>query len=155
VSVSRRTDRVLAEYAGDASSVRWVTTQHLRESGLPDQDAFERAWSNLDAALRSAHIQTETVDGVPILWLDTDFPSKASLILAPSLREVVGPYVGWPVLAVTPDRDFVYLWTAANRDLIPRLGRVVAREYASASHPLTTEVFEIGDTVEAIGVFPT
>jgi hypothetical protein len=154
-SVSRRTDRVLADYAGDASWIRWVTPRNLHAVGLSEEDAFARAWSNLDVALRGARIQTETVDGVAIVWLDTNFPSKASLILAPGLRDVVGPYVGWPVLAVAPDRAFVYLWAADHRALVPRLGHVVVREYRNASHPLTTEVFEIGDAVEAIGAFPS
>ena len=97
----------------------------------------------------------ETIDGAAVMWLEADFPSKASLILAPSLREIVSPHVGWPVLAAAPDRDFVYLCTASRRDLIPRFGRVVVGEYGRAFHPLTTEVFEIGEAVEAIGVFQT
>lgn len=155
VSVSRRTDRVLADYAGDASRIRWVTPRDLDAVGLSEEDAFARGWANLDVALHGARIQTETVDGVAIVWLDTDFLSKASLILAPGLRDVVGPYLGWPVLAVAPDRGFVYLWAADNRDLIPRLGHVVVRESRTAPYPVTTEVFEIGDTVEAIGTFPS
>lgn len=155
VAVSRRTDRVLTDYAADASWLRWVTPKDLDASGLSDPEAFELAWSHLDVALRGARIQLDSVDGVTIVWLDTDFPSKASLILAPCLRYIVSPHIGWPVLAAAPDRDFVCLWGADRRELIARLGRIVVREYGRASHPLTTEIFEIGEAVQAIGAFPT
>ena len=155
VAVSRRTVRVLTDYAADASWLRWVTPKDLHACGLSDQEAFERAWSSLDVALRGARVQIESIDGATIVVLDTDFPSKASLILAPCLRDIVSLQIGWPVLAVAPDRDFVYLWAADRRELIPRLGHVVVREYGHASHPLTTEIFEIGEAVQAIGAFPT
>ena len=155
VEVSPRVHRASSDYAADASSLRWLTRQDLGEAALSDQEAFERAWSNLDVAVRDARVHLETVEGATAVWLETDFPSKASLIVAPCLREIVSPYIGWPVLAVTPDRGFVYLWGADRRELIPRFGPVIVREYRNASHPLTTEVFEIDEAVTAIGAFPT
>ena len=153
VAVSQRTDRILTDYAADASRLGWVTSKDLDACGLSEQDASERAWSNLDVALRAARIQMETVEGAAVIWLETEFPSKASLILAPCLREIVSPHIGWPVLAVVPDRGFVYLWPASRRELIPQFGRVVVGEYRRAPYPLTTEVFEISEAVEAIGAF--
>jgi hypothetical protein len=153
VAVSQRTDRILADYAADASRLRWVTSKDLDACGLSEREASERAWSNLDVALRAARIRTETVEGAAVVWLETEFPSKASLILAPCLREIVSPHIGWPVLAVAPDRGFVYLWPASSRELIPNCGRVVVGEYGRAPYPLTTEVFEISEAVEAIGAF--
>lgn len=153
--VSPRVDRALSDYTGDASLLRWLTRRDLGEGALSDQEAFERAWANLDVAVRDARVHLESVEGASVVWLETDFPSKASLILASGLREIVSPYIGWPVLAVTPERGFVYLWGADRRELIPRFGPVVIREYRNASHPLTTEVFEIDDSVTAIGAFPT
>jgi hypothetical protein len=50
-----------------------------------------------------------------------------------------------------PDRDFVYVWNARHRDLIGRLGGAVTREHAHAPLPLPAEVFEVGDSIRAIG----
>ncbi len=80
-------------------------------------------------------------------------PSKAPLLLAPALREMIEDVVGWPVLAVAPDSDFVYLWNASRRDLTTSLGGIVTREYARAPYPLSTEIFQIGDSLQAIGTY--
>jgi hypothetical protein len=85
--------------------------------------------------------------------LATELPSKASLLLASALREMIEDAIGWPVLAVAPDRDFVYLWNASRRDLIPRMGGVVCREHAQAPYPLSTEIFQISDSLRAIGTY--
>ena len=116
-------------------------------------DAAERAWANLDQAVRRAQVTTGEIAGAAVVMLATELPSKASLLLAPALREVVEDVIGWPVLAVAPDRDFVILWNAGRRDLITGMGSVVCREYARASYPLSTEIFQISDSLRAIGTY--
>jgi len=135
--------------------IRWITPRVLSELGLSAGEASERAWSNLDAALqRAAQVTTGPVDGITLLGFAADLPSSASLLLAPSLREAVSDVTGWPVLAVAPDRDFVYVWNAGHRELLARLGGVVVRAHARAPYPLSTEVFQISDTIRAIGSYP-
>jgi hypothetical protein len=85
--------------------------------------------------------------------LATELPSKASLLLAPALREVAEEVIGWPVLAVAPDRDFVFLWNAGRRDLIAGMGGMVHREFGRAPYPLSMEVFQISDSLRAIGAY--
>jgi hypothetical protein len=97
--------------------------------------------------------QIDLIDGVALGMLATSFPSKASLLLAPSLASVVAGLVGWPVLAVEPDRDLVYLWDARHHHFIGRLGAIVARENARAPYPLSAEVFKIGETLRAVGTY--
>jgi hypothetical protein len=80
-------------------------------------------------------------------------PSNASLLLAPSLRVAVSKVVGWPVLAVAPDRDFLYIWNGGHRELITRLGAVVVRTHSRAPYPLSTEVLEISDAIRSIGSY--
>jgi hypothetical protein len=54
----------------------------------------------------------------------TELPSKASLVLAFALREKIEDVIRWPVLAVAPDRDFVYLCSASRlRSYSLRAGR--------------------------------
>ena len=153
VAVSPQLNRVLAEVGADQSWLRWLTPSLLNAVGLSEADAFERAWSNLDAELRRATIRTEVVDGVVVAYLDTRFVWKASLLLAPGLRDAVGPIVGWPVLAIAPDRNFALIWNAERPDFVPRMAQTVTREYGRAPYPLTTEVLELGDSVRAIGAF--
>ncbi len=95
------------------------------------------------------------IDGVQLGFIGTPLPFKASLILAPNLREVVGAVLGWPLMAVVPDRDFLYIWGARHTEFVQRVGGVVVREYSKASYPISTEVYEITDQkIRAIGEFP-
>ena len=121
---------------------------------LPQLEAA--ASHNLATALAGAKLAYEDIDGVRLGLVETDLAFKSALILAPNLREVASLVLGWPLHAVIPDRDFVYLWAAQHAHFARRLGGVVVREFTSAPYPLTTEVFEIGDgSIRAIGAFPT
>ena len=156
-AISPRLDRVLAHADAAGSLIRWITPRALSEMGLPAGEASERAWSNLDAALsRAERVTFEAPGNVTVVSFAASrpLPSKASLLLAPSLREAVSDVTGWPVLAVAPDRDFVYIWDASRRELIGRLGGVVTREHARAPYPLSTEVLHIGDSIRAVGSYP-
>jgi hypothetical protein len=133
-----------------------MTPPALAEMGLSFEMASHHAWSSLDTALAQAEqVSYPAPGGATLLSFATAVPSKASLLLAPSLRTTVEAAVGWPVLAVAPDRDFVYVWSAGHRDLIGRLSGVVTREHARAPYPLSVEVFEIGDSISAIGSYQT
>jgi hypothetical protein len=151
--VSPQLDRVLVHVSGDGGLIRWVTHAHLEAAGLTAAHATERAWVNLDQAVRQAQVTTLEIAGATVAMLATELPSKASLLLAPALRERIEDVIGWPVLAVAPDRDFVYLWNASRRDLITGSGGVVTREHARAPYPLSTEIFQIGDSLRAVGAY--
>ena len=76
-------------------------------------------------------------------------------ILAPNLQEVASRVLGWPLLAVIPDRDFLYLW-AAQRGISRAASGGWWSGSSRARPPITTEVFEIGDDgIRAIGAFLT
>jgi uncharacterized protein YtpQ (UPF0354 family) len=154
--VSDRLDRVLVHLSPDERLVTWVTPDTLTSMSISQSNAEARAFENLAQVLRKATIESEHIDGVKLCFVNTPLPFKASLILAPNLREVMEPVVGWPLMAVVPDRNFLYLWAARYKDFVQRLGSVVVREYLQASYPLTTEVFEITDDgCRTAGEFPT
>jgi hypothetical protein len=118
------------------------------------REAEAEAFSNLAAVLARSSIEYKDIDGVRLGFVTTAIPFKSALILAPNLKEVVAPVLGWPLHAVMPDRDFLYLWDARHTTFLNRVGGVVVREFAAAPYPLTTEVFEIGDGgIAAIGAF--
>ena len=87
---------------------------------------------NLAAALATAKLEYEDVDGVRLGFLRTELPIKAAPILAPNLREVVSPVLGWPLYAVIPGRDFLYLWPTGHRSFIGRVGRTVVKEFTTS-----------------------
>jgi hypothetical protein len=99
-------------------------------------------------------LHTQEIDGATLAYLETDFVSKASFMLAPSLRDIVSAAVCWPVLAIAPAHHFQYLWSADRTDIIGRLGPVISREYLGSPYPLSTEVFRIGDTIKPICAIP-
>jgi hypothetical protein len=148
-------DRVLVVLSSDGRLISWVTPSILDSLGLSEEAAGARAFSNLGRALREASVESETIDGVKLGFVASSLSFKASLILAPNVREVVGAVLGWPLMAVAPDRDFLYLWAARHTDFVQRVGGVVVREYTQASYPISTEVYEISDKgILAIGAFP-
>jgi uncharacterized protein YtpQ (UPF0354 family) len=156
VPLSDRVDRVLVHLSEDDRLITFVTADMQAKLGLSKEDAADRAFQNLARALTAAKVESQEIDGVVLAYFATSLAFKASLMLASNLRESLEPAVGWPLLAVAPDRDFLYLWGARHRDFVPRVGGVVVREFAKASYPLSTEVYEISDRgIRAIGEFPT
>lgn len=135
--------------------ITWITgaTLDLWQARL--DDVIEAARAGLDRVLRTARLEIQEVRGVPLGMLDTDSVFKASLVMAPSLRATVEPQLGWPVCAVAPCRDFLYLFRDADRDtLIPLLAAVVTREFESSGYPLSAEVLRISDEgVLALGSY--
>jgi len=155
VAMSDCVDRVLVHLSDDGRLVTWVTPSMLDSLGLSEVDAGAIAFTNLEHALSEASVESQDIDGVQLGFISTSLPFKASLILAPNLREVVGAVLGWPLMAVVPDRNFLYLWAARHTDFVQRVGSVVVREYSRASYPISTEVYEITDkAIRAIGEFP-
>lgn len=156
VALSKRADRVLVHLSSDDRLVTWVTPAMLSVLGLSESEAGARAFTNLGCALSQATIEIKDVDGVQLGFINTSLPFKTALILAPNLCEVAGTLLGWPLLAVVPDRDFLYLWAARHKDFAQRVGGVVVHEYLHAADPISTEVYELTDLgLRAIGEFPT
>lgn len=152
-NISPQVDRVLCDIPPDGSLISSVSNDDVSTLGMRIEQAKQYASTNLDGALRESQLSIHDVDGVSLGFFESDFVSKASLLLAANLRDVVAPVLGWPVLAVAPDRDFVYVWSAQHQQFAQRVGPVVVREYANSAYPLTTEVFEIGDSIHAVGAF--
>ncbi len=135
--------------------ITWITGATLDLWQARADDVIEAARAGLDRVLRSARLEVQQVRGLPLGMLDVDSVFKASLIRAPSFRAIVEEELGWPVCAVAPCRDFLYLFPDAVRDeLIPLLAAVVTREYEGSGYPLSTEVLRISDDgVLALGSY--
>ena len=155
-SLGDRLDRVLIHQSTDGRLLTWAHQSMLDDLNLSLERATELAFDNLTRALQDSQIESTDIDATRLGFINSRLQFKASLILAPNLKQVAGPVLGWPLLAVVPDRNFLYLWDASNSDFCGRVGRVVVQEYSKSSYPLCTEVFEVSDRgIRAIGEFPT
>jgi hypothetical protein len=152
--VSERVDRVPVHFDPIRGLISWITPDMLARWSISRHEAELEAAKNLAVALGNATVQHKDIDGVQLGHLETTLPFKTALLLAPNLKDVVAPLLGWPLHAVMPDRDFLFLWDSRHTDFVGRVGRVVVDEFMNAPYPISTEVFEVSDSgIKAIGAF--
>lgn len=152
--LSERVDMVPVLLDVARNTITWISFSMVGAWKVPITDVGDAALRNLAAQLEAAKLEYADIDGVRLGYFESELALKSSLILAPNLREVVAPVIGWPVYAVIPERDFLYLWATRHTDFTGRLGEVVVKVFNSSPYPLTTEVFEISDHgIKAIGAF--
>ena len=154
--VSPDLHRVLSYTDPDFARLRWLTEADLSAWRVGPEDVMAAAEENMARLIDASRLEVSSVQGTPLGYFDSPCPFKASLLFAPNFKEAVAGNVGWPILAVAPCRDFLYLWPADGNDLIRRLGGLVATEYERSGYPLTTEVLRVSDEgIEAVGRFET
>ena len=153
-TLSGQVDQALVHFCDSVGLITFVTPEMLAKAELTQAQASAAALDNLDRVLKESTLECDDVAGTKLGMVSTKFPFKTALLLAPSLQAFVEPQLGWPVLAVAPDRNFLYLWSAEDRDFMTKVGTVVLNEYAKAPYPVSTEVFEIDDDgIGAIGAY--
>jgi hypothetical protein len=152
--VSDQVSLVLVYLAEPGQHIVWMTPSMLAQLGASREVAEAHAADNLVRLLAETPIETTEVDGHWLGMLATHSPLKASLIFAKNLREKAEPLLGWPLLAVIPNRDFAYLIPESAQSLFPRIAQVVIGEYTKRGYPISTEVFKIdSEKVVAVGEF--
>lgn len=148
---------VLAWSDPEETGLVLLSETNMSEWSITSEDAWSIASENMNALLRKTPVELMDVgDDRVLAMLSTGSALKASLILAPQLRQHVESHIGWPVYAVIPCRDFIYLVPTDERGdrTLPALGSTVVEEYEQSPYPLSTEVFQISDdAIEAIGAF--
>lgn len=145
----------LAYFNQQSNLLHWISESDLKKNGIDSKTAWETANKNLDAILDKTNIEFSEMDGQFIGFIEAHEPYKASLILSKKLKQKVSAKIGWPIYAVAPARDFVYLFSK-DSGLVNKVGSVVVQEFNDSGYPISTEVWELSDKgVEAIGEFPT
>ena len=145
----------LAYFNERSNLLHWISEADLKNNGVDSTAAWDLAHKNLDAILENTKIEFSEVSGQLIGFIEAEEPYKASLILSNKLKSKVSAKIGWPIYAVAPARDFVYLFSK-DGGLINKVGSVVVKEFNNSGYPISTEVWEISDKgVVAIGEFPT
>jgi hypothetical protein len=154
-AVSDRVDRVPVFFQESTGRIAWVSEKMLRDWQITTDDLSAAALGNLARLLLETPIEHSDIDGVRLGHFVSSLPFKSALMLAPNLRQRVEPLIGWPLYAVAPARDFLFLWAAKHADFTGRVGGVVVDEFTKSPYPISTEVFEISDGgIKAIGAFP-
>jgi uncharacterized protein YtpQ (UPF0354 family) len=155
-AVSDRVDRVPVLFAAATGRITWVSEAMLHDWQITMEELAATALANLASLLTETRIEHNDIDGVRLGHFASSLPFKSALMLAPNLRQRVEPLIGWPLYAVAPARDFLYLWAAEHADFAGRVGGVVVDEFTKSGYPISTEVFEISDGgIKAIGAFAT
>lgn len=145
-----RAVRILVYVTPDEMRISFLTPRHLERWNVDRAEAERTAAANMDALLSTTEVETRDIDAHRLGNFDSGSIFKAALLTAPSLRAKLEPQLGWPILAVIPCRDFVFVFH--DDALLERLGTVVVREYQQSGYPITTEVLEFSnDGVRAIG----
>ena len=155
-------DRVTEEvekiylYAG-AERHTWIAARNLEDWNVTEGELIEQANANADRLLAETEIEIQETDGHKLGCFNTSRTDlKASLLLAPSLRDRVLSDFGFPFFAVVPVRDFCYIFSEADAEyLLARLGPTVVDEYQESGYPVTTEVWRFSNEgIQAIGRYP-
>lgn len=155
-ALSEQLDHVPVLFDADRGAITWIGQHMLNDWSVTEDDVQRTAAENLDKELQDVTLEFRDIDGMRLAFFASRLPFKASLVLAPNIRKTVEPVLGWPVLAVAPTRDFLYLWNARHGELTNRLGGAVVDEFKASPFPLSTEVFELTDHgLRVIGEFPT
>jgi hypothetical protein len=153
--VTETVTRVLVWTDPEEGALRWLTPRDQTQWGIPLAVLHEVAGRNLDRLLEGKRPKVERAGSFGLGMIPVDSALKASLIFAPAFRRFVESDVGWPVLAVIPCRDFIYVIAERDQELLGRMGHVVQREFRESGYPITTEVLRISDQgIAAIGKFP-
>lgn len=135
-------------------TVTWLTPRALSDWKVSQADLRVAAARNLDALLAGKRLEVTFIDGMKLGMVPVESVFKASVIFAPGFKRFVSTELGWPVLAVVPCRDFVYVLAEKDSALLQRMGEVVGREYRGSGYPITTEVLRISDDgIRAVGHF--
>lgn len=154
--VSGHVDRVLVLLSIDNTLITWVSPGMLAKANLAENVAEKIAFENLSREMEGAKIEFSEIDGVRLGYSNTTLPFKASLLMAPNLKVCIENKLGWPVLAVAPDRNFLYLWAAKHEKFVNQVGSTTVEQYSKASYPLSAEVYSVSDSgLKAIGEFPS
>lgn len=153
--ISATLNRVLVLTDKKESKVIWVTPQMIDDWKIPIAEAKFVAAQNLDRLLDGKKLEVQEINGMKLGMVPLDSVFKASVIFAPNFKKFVSSELSWPVLAVIPSRDFIYLLSEKDMALLDRLEGIVRREFRESGYRITTEVFRLSDGgVSAIGEFP-
>lgn len=153
--ISDEVSKVLVLTEADEGKVTWLTPKMLSDWKISENEAKNIASQNMNKLLDGKKLEVRETAGMKLGMIPITTEFKASIIFASNFKKFVTTELIWPVIAVIPCRDFIYVLSEKDTDLLNRLGGVVQKEFRESGYPITTEVFKISDEgIKAIGAFP-
>jgi hypothetical protein len=134
----------------------WINHDQLKEWQIDEQTFKQQVAFNMNTLLDESSIEiTETEDGLRLAFFETDIEGvKSALLFSQRLKEKVEPVLGWPIYCVLPVRNFCYMFSEKDEDLLSRLGEIVLDEYSNSAYPVTTEALLISDEgIKTVGKY--
>jgi uncharacterized protein YtpQ (UPF0354 family) len=125
----------------------WINHTQLEEWQIDEQTFKQQVAFNMNALLDESSIETtETEDGLKLAFFETIIDGvKSALLFSQNIKEKIEPVLGWPIYCVLPVRDFCYMFSEKDKELLNRLGEIVLDEYSRSAYPVTTEALLISD----------
>lgn len=152
--ISEDTNIIPAYVDDNEFGITWITMDMLKGWGVDVNELKKVAKKNMSKLFDSVPIKTLQFNQTPIISFETNSILKASLILSPQLKDKIKAIIEWPILVLVPCRDFIYILSEKNINLVGKLGGIVLKEYSCSGYPLTTEVLKISDQgIVSIGKF--
>jgi len=138
--------KIYVHVSSDEQLITWVTGSMIQDWNTNTETVKGLAEENMNRLVSEASLEIEEIGGVPLGMLSIEAGAfKASLLLAPHFKNLVSERLGYPVYAVAPDRDFVYIIPIEHTSFLGRLGPSVREQFENSGYPITNKVLEIGD----------
>ncbi len=134
----------------------WINHVQLEQWQIDEQMFKEQVALNMNRLLGESNIETtETKDGLKLAFFETSIEGvKAALLFSQNLRDKIDPVLGWPIHCVLPVRDFCYMFSEKDEELLSRLSKIVLDEYTHSAYPVTTEALLISDEeIKTVGKY--
>ena len=137
--------RIIAHLNEQGNQLMWVSEHMLALWGQTRAAVEAVASSNMAELLRSIPLKLTEMAGRTFGTFEINSPFKAALLFAPNFREVVGEKLGWPLYALIPSRDFVYVFAEKDQGLLGVLGQAAVEEFEKGSYPVSRDIFRLSD----------
>lgn len=154
--LSKRVELFPVYYNEGSGTLRYLSESDALNWGVSEVELWDAADARINEIMQSTNVTYIDAGELKLGVIEAPEPYKASLIRAPSLRAKVEEKLGWPVYAMVPSRGFVFLMSKSDEPALGSVGPTIVKEYMSARHPISTDVWELSDAgIQSIGAFPT
>lgn len=136
---------VLAHFIPGQGRITFISHDMLAAWQCEIDQAWSLAQENLNQIFAAAQCDVRMAGDVAMGFLQVAEPYKASCILATNLKDKTEQSLGWPLYAITPDRDFVYLVADNIQPIIRNILQVANDQYAAAEYPIAAQLWRLDD----------
>jgi hypothetical protein len=134
-----------------------ITRKQIASWRVSEDDVLQAGRQNMSGLLEEIPLEVRRIGSLTTAVFSTRSYFKPALIFSPSFKDKVADQLGWPVLALLPCREDVFL----VRDNVlekecketERFLHFVIQEFLESRHSLTPEVLRISDEgIESVAV---